>query len=146
MSYGLVLVAKRLVFPALAVALGVQIAAPLTLVADGTCRSFEGGLSGNDPDAATTVVLCRSDERLYGRLRVEGTSGVSVAELVGEVRPSGHVVLVDVDALVDEPRPGWMFCFDDVFDLSWDPLAQRLSGTYRSEQCDDSGTVVVIPR
>ena len=146
MSYGLVLIVKRIAVPALALAFGAQLAASMAIVPDGTCRSFEGGLSGNDPDAATTMILCRSDDRLYGRLRVEGASGVSVGELVGEVGPAGRIVLVDIDALVDEPRPGWRFCFDDLFDLRWDPVAQRLAGTYRSDQCDDSGTIVVIPQ
>jgi hypothetical protein len=146
MSYGLVLVGRKLALPILAVALGAQLGGPLVMVQDATCESFEGGLSGNDPDAAATLVLCRSDDRLYGRLRVEGSSGVSVGELIGEVGADGHVVLADTGPLVDEPRPGWMFCFDDVFDLTWDPLAQRLAGTYRSEQCDDTGTIVVIPR
>jgi len=146
MSYGLVLVVKRLAVPLLGLALGAQLATSMTMVQDGTCRSFDGGLSGNDPDAATTMVLCRSDDRLYGRLRVEGASGVSVGELVGEVGPAGRVLLIDVDALVNDPQPGWMFCFDDLFDLRWDPVAQRLAGTYRSEQCDDTGTIVVIPQ
>lgn len=145
MSYGLSLVAKRALLPALAITLGAMLYVPSTLVEDGTCRSFEGGLSGNDPDAETTLVMCRCGDRLYGRLRVEGQAGLSVGELFGELR-GDRAVFADVNPLISRPNEGWMFCFDDVYELSWDPRAERLSGTYRSEQCDDSGTLVLLPR
>lgn len=146
MSIGLSLIARKLALPGLAIALAALLGSPAPLVDDGTCRSFEGGLSGNDPDAEATLVLCRCGERLHGRLRVEGMSGVSVSELAGDLSPAGQVRLVDTHGMVDRPQPGWAFCFDDVWELNWDPYGQRLSGTYRSEQCDDLGTILVLPR
>ncbi len=146
MSYGLSLVARKALLPTLAITLGALMYVPGTLVENGTCERFAGGLSGNDPDAETTLVMCRCGDRLYGRLRVEGQAGLSVGELVGELRDDGHAVFVDVQPLVSRPNPGWQFCYDDVYELSWDPAERRLSGTYRSEQCDDTGTMVLRRR
>jgi hypothetical protein len=147
MSEALNVLLRKLWLPALAIAIGASFATGLEPLDAGTCRAYEGGVSGNDPDARTTLVLCRADDRVYGRLRTEGRSGVSVGEVVGELDEDGRTLsLVGIDALVNEPNPGWMFCYDDVYALRWDPSAQRLSGTYRSEACDDTGTLIVIPR
>lgn len=146
MSYGLSLVARKLLLPSVALVLGAMAYTPGTLVADGTCQRFEGGLSGNDPDAETQLVMCRCGDRLYGRLSVEGQAGLSVGEIVGEVRDDNRAVFVDVRPIVSQPNDGWMFCFDDVYELTWDPFSEKLSGTYRSEQCDDSGTMVLLRR
>jgi hypothetical protein len=145
MTIGLSLVARKLALPGLAIAFAALLA-PAPFLEDGTCRGFDGGLSGNDPDAEATLVLCRCGERLYGRLLIEGVSGVSVAELRGELTGSRGIHLEDSRGLVARAEPGWTYCFDDVWDLSWDPFGERLSGTYRSEQCDDSGTLRLAPR
>lgn len=145
MSYALSLVARKALLPALALTLGAMMYAPIPLVEDGTCRSFEGGTSGNDPDAETSLVMCRCGDRLYGRLRVEGQAGLSVGELFGELQ-GDRAVFADMNPLVSRPNDGWMFCYDDTYELTWDPRTGRLSGTYRSEQCDDTGTVVLLPR
>lgn len=145
MSYALSLVARKAVLPLLALLLGGLLYAPATLVEHGTCRTFDGGASGNDPDAETTLVMCRCGDRLYGRLRVQGQAGLSVGELFGRLEGE-RVVFDDTRPLVSRPNPGWTFCYDDDYELTWDPRAERLSGTYRSAQCDDTGTLVLRPR
>ncbi|MFZ9886430.1 MAG: hypothetical protein ACO3JL_02915 [Myxococcota bacterium] len=139
-------VVERLLLPALAIAIGALLESPLALVPDGGCRRFEGALSGNDPDAEASLLLCRSGAQLSGRLLVDGTAGRSVAGVRGELRPGNRALLSDLDPVYSEPRAGWEHCYDDVYDLGWEPLAQRLTGTYRSERCDDEGTLALRMR
>lgn len=145
MSYALSLVARKAFWPALALTLGALLYAPGVLVEHGTCRTFDGGASGNDPDADTTLVMCRCGDRLYARLRVEGQAGLSVSELFGHLEGE-RAVFHDARPLVDRPNPGWTFCYDDSYELTWDARANRLSGSYRSEQCDDTGTLMLEAR
>lgn len=146
MLYGTGLLAHRLALPALAIALGALLSAELTLVADQSCRRFLGSSSGNDPTGVATLDLCRDGERLWGLMRVEGQAGVAVGELVGHVDDEGQIRLVDIGAVVDRPNTGWMFCFDDVYQLRWKPLQGRIVGEYRSEECDDVGQVTLAAR
>lgn len=136
-------VAERLLLPALAIAIGGLLESPLSVVPDGGCRRFEGALSGNDPDADASLLLCRSGAQLSGRLLVDGMAGRSVAGIRGELRPGSRALLTDLDPVYSEPHFGWEHCYDDVYELAWDPLGQRLTGTYRSERCDDEGTLAL---
>lgn len=140
------LIARRLALPGLALLVGASFSTSMAFLEEGTCRRFEGRAAGNDPDGFATLDLCRDGDRLWGLLRVEGQAGVSVGELVGSVDRLGNVDLTDIDAVVDKPNDGWMFCFDDVYDLEWDPITRTVSGTYRSEECDDSGRVLLRAR
>lgn len=122
----------------LAVAVGAALRAePATaVVADGACRVFVGGVSGNDPDVRVRATLCRVGDDVRGQLVWHGRSGVSVRELTGEIAGDA-MQLVDARITVDAPNPGWMFCPVDEYALVWDPRGATLTGTYASAACDD---------
>lgn len=139
MLYETGLILRRLALPGLALVLGTCLSSSMSLLEDHTCGRFWGLAGGNDPDGRAVLDVCRDGERLWGLMRVEGRAGLSVSEVVGTVDPRGRIRLVDIDAVVDAPRAGWRFCFDDVFDLEWDPITRQVSGHYTSELCDDAG-------
>ena len=135
------LFAKRLALPALSILAGSFLASSQAMVQDHTCARFEGRLGGNDPCAFASFDVCRDGDRLWGLLRSEGQSGVSVSELSGEMGLLGVAKLRTIDMVVNQPNPGWTFCFDDVVEMQLDPISRQLHGTYSSMACSDSGEI-----
>lgn len=133
------LVARRLALPALSVAIGGWMVSSYAMVRDHSCTRFEGRMGGNDPCALATLDVCRDGDRLWGLLRSEGQSGVSVSELSGEIGRLGAAKLRTIDVVVNEPNPGWTFCFDDQLAFQLDPISRQLLGEYSSAACADEG-------
>ena len=131
---------RSLVLPVAAIGMGVWMFAPAPVALDdGSCRQFEGAAGGNDPSARLEFTLCRNGADITGHLTWSGESGESASELHGHLTSEGRLVLADIRPLVDRPNDGWVFCYDDRYDLGWNAEKSTLIGTYRSDGCNDTG-------
>lgn len=135
------LLARRLSLPTVAIAVGGLMSSSYALVQDHACARFEGQMGGNDPCALATLDVCRDGDRLWGLLRSEGQSGVSVSELSGEMGLLGSARLRTIDVVMNEPNPGWTFCFDDQLAFQLEPMSRQLLGQYSSVACADEGEI-----
>ena len=134
---------QRLTLPAAAIFIGSALAAPHldAGIADGACHVFQGNAAGNDPTGSLEITLCREDRRVDGWLRWRGQSGQSLSHLRGVVDARARVRLVDMEAIVDAPNPGWVFCYDDIYDLRFDADKNALRGRFDSSACNDHGSI-----
>ena len=142
---------RNVSLPSLALVLGVLAQTPPMGIDDGACRHFEGPSGAtdpaqlNDPKALVVLSLCRQGDSLQGVLKWSGESGKSITALSGQVDGEGVIHLRDESILMNQPSPGWAFCFDDVYRLKWSTHQDALVGEYRSATCRDRGMLVLSP-
>lgn len=114
------------------------------LVAPPSCQSFRGESKGNDP-MNVQLYLCKNGTALNGEILLSGAqSGFSVRAIVGSIAPDGSLALKETHSVEEGRAAGWKFCSDTQYSLT--PGTDGfVRGTYRSNECDDSATVFLIP-
>lgn len=138
------LLARKMLLPLGAAFLGAWAFVPPEVgIADRACHVFEGQAEGNDPTAQMSFYLCRAGDRVEGHQSWRGQSGHSASLIEGRVDADGHIHLWGAEPLLDEPNPGWTFCYDDTYDLVWDADEGALVGRFASAACEDRGEIVL---
>ena len=91
------------------------------------------------------LYLCKNGTALNGEILLSGAqSGFSVRALVGSVAPDGSLSLQETNSVEEGRAAEWKFCSDTRYSLN--PGADGfVRGTYRSDGCDDSAAVFLIP-
>ena len=91
------------------------------------------------------LYLCKNGTALNGEILLSGAqSGFSVRALVGSVAPDGSLTLQETKPVEEGHAAEWKFCSDTRYSLT--PQADGfVRGTYRSNECDDSAAVFLIP-
>ncbi len=91
------------------------------------------------------LYLCKNGTALTGEILLSGAqSGFSVRALVGSVAPDGSLSLQETNPVEEGRAAEWKFCSDTRYSLT--PSADgSVRGKYRSNECDDTAAVFLIP-
>jgi hypothetical protein len=106
------------------------------------CELWVGTVSGNDPSVLVEALVCEGiNGAVTGQLQWSSLqSGYSIRDVAGSWS-EGHAKLTlhDTKLVVNKPKPGWVFCEVDQYDLA--RTGDKLDGSYRSQKCHDTATV-----
>lgn len=104
------------------------------------CATWQGRVSGNDPDVAIKARLCETKGRVHGTIVWTGRSGSSTRAVSGAW--SNNTLTLRDDKVEGTPSPGWRFCPIERYTLAR-AGANKLAGTYRSTECHDDAAITL---
>jgi len=111
------------------------------------CETWLGDIQGNDPSARIVLELCARGGRVTGTFFWSSSvSGWDRRAVEGEWRDGGHTLAARDTAMLEaHPLHGWTLCTSDSYALRR-VAADRLEGSYTSEQCRDHGRLSLTRR